>query len=274
MSIRIGFIGAGNMASSIITGLLANGYSADQIWASTRTAESAAGLKKRFGLHITQDNRELLRQVDVLVLSVKPQQLKSVCEAIQPDVNDNAPLVISVAAGVRSASLSQWLGKEDLALVRAMPNTPSAVGLGAAGLYATSHVSADQKEVAEAILRAVGLALWVECEDHIDAVAAVSGSGPAYIFLVMEAMQRAGEHLGLSADQARLLVEQTVLGAAHMAQESDQDVIDLRRAVTSPGGTTQQAIAVFEQGGLRKLFQAALEAANQRARQMSDELRG
>ena len=180
-------------------------------------------------------------------------------------------LVVSIAAGISQDSLAEWLGN-DMAIVRCMPNTPALVRTGATGLHANSRVNAEQKDLAENILRSVGIALWVDHESELDAVTAVSGSGPAYYFLLMEAMEQTALELGLSESTARLLIQQTALGAAKIALESHETPSELRQRVTSPGGTTQQAIKTFEEGGFSQLVSKALHAARDRSIEMSKEL--
>ena len=209
---------------------------------------------------------------DVVVLAVKPQVLKPVATALAEAVQKRRPLIISIAAGVRTPAIARWLGGE-VALVRAMPNTPALVASGATALYATAAVSPAQRALAESILRAVGLTLWLEDEAQMDAVTALSGSGPAYFFLVMEALEEAAVNgLELPRDIARLLTLQTAFGAAKMALESAEDMATLRARVTSPGGTTERAVEVLENGRLRALFAAALAAARQRSIEIAERL--
>jgi pyrroline-5-carboxylate reductase len=205
----------------------------------------------------------------VLVLAVKPQVLREVAKPLATAIQRYRPLVISVAAGVREPDLRRWLG-DQVAIVRSMPNTPALVKSGATALYANPHVSDQQQQLAESILRAVGLTIWVNDENLLDSVTALSGSGPAYFFLVMEALEQAGIKLGLSEEQARLLTLETAFGAAKMALESPQSPALLRNRVTSPGGTTECALKVLQEGQLETLFVNALEAACQRARELGD----
>ncbi|WP_243470187.1 pyrroline-5-carboxylate reductase, partial [Coxiella burnetii] len=220
------------------------------------------------GVHTTQDNRQGALNADVVVLAVKPHQIKMVCEELKDILSETKILVISLAVGVTTPLIEKWLGKASR-IVRAMPNTPSSVRAGATGLFANETVDKDQKNLAESIMRAVGLVIWVSSEDQIEKIAALSGSGPAYIFLIMEALQEAAEQLGLTKETAELLTEQTVFGAARMALETEQSVVQLRQFVTSPGGTTEQAIKVLESGNLRELFIKALTAAVNRAKELS-----
>lgn len=268
---RIAFIGAGNMASSIIGGLVAKGHPAADIIASDPYAESLTKLQQIAPVATTDDNNVALADADVVVLAVKPQVMKPILQALAASAQKHKPLLISIAAGIESESLNQWLGG-GMAIVRCMPNTPALVQAGATALYANDKVSAAQKAVADQIMTAVGIALWVEQESALDAVTAVSGSGPAYFFMVMEAMQAAGEQLGLDAEMARQLTLQTALGAAQMASSSDVDAAQLRRQVTSPGGTTLEAVKVFEQDGLRELFSKAMTACRDRSQTLAQEL--
>ncbi|HUH37582.1 MAG TPA: pyrroline-5-carboxylate reductase [Spongiibacteraceae bacterium] len=268
---RIAFIGAGNMAASIIGGLVAEGFSAQSIAAADPSAESLARIQGVAPVRIATDNHSAVADADVVVLAVKPQVMRTVAEALAPALQARKPLLISIAAGIEVASLARWLGP-DLPIVRCMPNTPALVQRGATALYANAAVSAAQRELADRILRAVGIALWVDDEAALDAVTAVSGSGPAYFFLVMEAIQASGEALGLSPEVARQLTLQTALGAAQMAIASDVDAGELRRRVTSPNGTTERAVASFEDAGLRDIFLRALTACRDRSRELAQEL--
>ena len=205
---------------------------------------------------------------DVVVLAVKPQVLKAVAEDLAATVREERPLVVSIAAGIPVATLRRWLGGT-IAIVRTMPNTPAMVQTGATALYAGAGVSDEQRNHAETLMRAVGLTLWLDNETDMDAVTALSGSGPAYFFLVIEAMVNAGQRLGLGTRTAQLLTLQTALGAARMAMESNDDPATLRARVTSPGGTTEQAVIALEQGGLVDLFERALQAARDRSVEIS-----
>jgi pyrroline-5-carboxylate reductase len=267
----IAFIGGGNMARSLIGGLVADGYPADRIWVSDPVKEVLADLAANFGVRIAESNLAAAAQADTLVLAVKPQVIKPVAEELAPALRGRQVLVISIAAGVREPDLNRWLGG-DLAIVRAMPNTPALVQTGATGLYANARVSAQQRDLAESLLRAVGVTQWVAEEPLLDAVTALSGSGPAYFFLLIELIEQAGVKLGLPPETARLLTLQTALGAAKMALESRESAAVLRQRVTSPGGTTERALATFEQGGLRELVEQALRAASDRAAELGDML--
>lgn len=265
---RIAFIGGGNMARSLIGGLIGGGADARSICVSDVDSDRLATLTEAFNVRAATHNGEATQGADLIILTVKPQVLKVVAQELAPAVQRRRPLVISVAAGVRVADLSAWLGGQ-VALVRAMPNTPALVRSGATALYATPQASEAQRAWAESVMRAAGVTVWLDDEALMDAVTALSGSGPAYFFLVMEAMEQAGVELGLERDTARLLTLQTALGAAKMALESADDPQTLRRRVTSPGGTTEQAIAVLEQADTRGIFARALQAANSRSRELA-----
>lgn len=265
---RLAFIGAGNMARAIIHGLLEGGYPANRIRAADPDPAQREALSRRCPVATHAGNAEALEGAEVVILAVKPQILAGVLAELAPKLAAQRPLIISIAAGVRSRSFNTWLGY-DAALVRAMPNTPALVGSGASALHATPVTSNAQRELAESILRAVGLTLWLDDEDLMDAVTAVSGSGPAYFFLFMEAMVQVGQELGLSAEQASLLTLQTAFGAAKLALESEEDAATLRHRVTSPGGTTERAIAQFLEGDLPGLVRRALTAARDRSRELA-----
>lgn len=265
----IAFIGAGNMARSLIGGLVADGMPPDHIWAADPSAEARQDLERRCGVRTTADNAEATRCADVLVIAVKPQAAREAVLALASAFRERRPLVISIAAGIREGALRSWLGK-DAAIVRTMPNTPALVGSGATALYANGAVDTAQKNLAESVLRAVGMTLWVDDEALLDAVTALSGSGPAYFFLVMEAMETAARHLGLPRETARLLTLQTALGAAKMALESSEPLSELRRRVTSPGGTTERAIRVLQTHRLEAVFDEALQAAHRRSQELAE----
>jgi len=267
---KIGFIGGGNMASSLISGLIASGHAPDLIWVADINLDALNELATHFGVNTT-DNNTLVSCVDVVVLAVKPQTIQSVTEAIAVVVDVQQPLIVSIAAGVSEQSLSHWLGN-NTAIVRCMPNTPALVLTGASALHANANVTAKQRDLAESIMRSVGIALWVDKESDLDAVTAVSGSGPAYYFLLMEAMEKVAQTMGLNEHIARLLVLQTALGAAKIALESSESPQQLRQRVTSPGGTTEQAIATFEQADFSGLVAKALLAARDRSVELSQSM--
>lgn len=266
---KLAFIGAGNMARSIIGGLVAQGYPAEAIAASDPNETALKALADDFGI-VTGDNHGVARAAEVVILAVKPQVMKSVAQDLRPALT-HKPLMLSIAAGIDCASLANWLG-EGQAIVRCMPNTPALVRAGASGLYANEHADQAQKAAAHVIMSAVGEALWLDDEAHLDAVTAVSGSGPAYFFMVMEAMIDAGVDLGLDRDTATTLTLQTALGAAQLARASDVAPAELRRRVMSPGGTTEAAIRVFEERALRDTFGSAMTACAERSTELAREL--
>ncbi len=268
-STTIGFIGAGNMATSLIRGLIAKGMAAENIWASDIDPDKLALLEKDCGIH-TGPSAEIATQAEVIVLAVKPRVMPRACQLLAEELAGRPVLLVSIAAGITAAHLQKWFGKA-AAIVRCMPNTPALVGMGASGLFANSQVNQQQKQLAEDVLSAVGFIAWVTEETEIDIVTAVSGSGPAYFFLFMEAMQDAAKEMGLSEQLARELIYHTAAGAAELAQQSNDDVASLRLNVTSPGGTTEQAILQFERGGLRKLVTQALKAARKRSTKLAEE---
>ena len=262
----IAFIGGGNMARSLIGGLLARGMPAAGIIVSEPQAQARDALARDFGIRTTADNNEAVRGAALVMLAVKPQVMRAVCENVRDAIGD--ALVVSIAAGVGCTQIDSWLGG-GRAIVRCMPNTPALLGAGASGLFANPNTSAAQRESAERVMRAAGIAVWIEDEALMDAVTAVSGSGPAYVFLLAEAMQAAGIAQGLPPDAARALVVQTVLGAGRMLAESDEPAAALRQRVTSPGGTTQAAIESFEADGLRDTVSRAISAATRRGVELS-----
>lgn len=267
-STRITFIGGGNMARSLIGGLIQKGLSVDKIKVSEPVEVLAEGLAKDFSVATFSDNTEAASDSNIWVFAVKPQVMKSVCQQLSPLAQANKPLIISIAAGITSQQLDTWLGG-NMPVVRIMPNTPALLGAGASGLFANPAVSPEQKQHAQDLMQATGITVWIENETLMDAVTAVSGSGPAYVFLLAEAMQAAGVAQGLSTDAARALTNQTLLGAARMLSETSEPADILRQRVTSPGGTTQAAIESFEAQGFRDIVGNAIEAATQRGRTLS-----
>lgn len=261
------FIGGGNMASCIIGGMIAKGFSADSIMVSEPGEESRKRLEKTYGIKTTADNQIAARQADLIVLAVKPQIMHGVATDLALSL-DHGPAIVSIAAGIPLSALENWLGNK-AAIVRAMPNTPAMVLSGATGLFANPQVDAEQKIIVEKIFAAIGFACWVETEAQIDAVIAVSGSGPAYFFRIMEIMQKVGQELGLPELIAQDLSLKTALGAARMATESGTSPTQLREQVTSPGGTTQAALQTFEQQNLEEVFRRAMNSALDRAEEMS-----
>jgi pyrroline-5-carboxylate reductase len=266
---RIAFIGGGNMARSLIAGLIADDYDPAGLRACDPDRDKRDGLAASFGITVSANAADVVPGAEVVVICVKPQVAAEVCRELATLLHSPRPLVISVMAGVREGTITNWLGGS-VPLVRAMPNTPVLVQSGAIGLHAGADANAEQRNLAEEVMRAGGLTHWVSTEAELDTVTALSGSGPAYFFLFMEALEAAAIAEGLDQEGARLLTIQTALGAARMAVESDESPRQLRQRVTSPGGTTERAIAAFEEGGLPALTLRAVAAARQRARQLSD----
>ena len=277
---KIGFVGAGNMAHSLIKGLLADNYPPECIWATNRNPQKRSMLQA-LGIHIFSDNRLLLCHVDVLVLAVKPQQLQAVCSEIAESVQEKRPLIVCIAAAVNLETLANYFQQaphphnklmNNLALVRAMPNTPASVRCGATGLWANPYCSPQQKELAAHLFRSTGIVVWAESEEEIDLITALSGTGPAYFFLLIEALQKAAVELGLAQTTAAQLSLRTALGAARMATETTDTINILKEKVTSPGGTTAAALACLSAGGFSTLIKNAVVAAQQRAKKMAEQL--
>lgn len=265
---KLVFVGAGNMASSIIGGLITKGYPAGLICAADPSEDQLVKLADSHGIQTSTDNDSAIADADAIILAVKPQIMEQVVRPLANNVQQNQPLIISIAAGITIDNLLDWLGPQ-LPVVRTMPNTPALVQTGATGLFANPQVDNDQRSIATTIFEAIGIARWFDSEQDMDRVVAISGSGPAYYFLVMEAMEQAGIKLGLTPEAARELTLQTALGAAKLALSSDVDPAELRRRVTSPGGTTQAAIERLQEGGLVELFAEALQAASDRSKELA-----
>ena len=269
--LKVGFVGAGNMASSIIGGLLEQGVPAENISASDPSVECLDRLATLGPIATSQDNREAVNGADVVILAVKPQVMTAVTGTIRDALSTQGAMAISIAAGITLQSLEQGLGSTT-AIVRCMPNTPALLRAGASALYANAATGSEQRHLAETILAAVGTVCWVPEESQLDAVTALSGSGPAYFFLFMEAMVAAGIRLGLDPETSRELAVQTGLGSARMAAVGDTSLEELRRRVTSPGGTTERAVESFEAAGLRAIVDAAMTAAAARSEELAREM--
>lgn len=264
----LALIGCGNMGRCLLRGLIADGYPAERLRASDPSAEQLRLLTSRCPVLTSVDNTQVVRDADVVVLAVKPQVMKTLATTLASAIGRQRPLVISIAAGISTVSLARWLGPE-LAIVRAMPNTPALLGCGATALFANEFAQPPQRELAESVLRAVGLTVWLDEESLMDVVTAVSGSGPAYFFLFMELVERSAIEMGLPYDLARRLTLQTAFGAAKMALEASVDTAALRDQVTSPGGTTAEAIHVLRAGGLGGIVDQALRAAHRRSQELA-----
>ena len=266
---KIAFIGGGNMARSLIGGMIATGISNQNISVSEPRADLRKTLNEDFGVNASEENAPVAKGADVVVLAVKPQILQEVVTPLGSLVAEARPLLISVAAGVTSSSIERWVGGGP-ALIRVMPNTPALIGAGISALYANSNVSGDQRALGERIMAAVGKTIWIKEETLMDAVTAVSGSGPAYFFYVMQAIHDAAVREGLDAQTARLLSLETALGAARLAVESTEDPGSLQTQVTSPGGTTEAAINVLNNSGVRDALQQAVSAARARGGELAE----
>ena len=265
---RILFVGGGNMASALIGGLLQQGFAKSDFAVMDVSAQARERIAVTHGVATAAAIADLMPS-DVVMLAVKPQQVRAVAQSIALHVGD--ALVISIAAGIRTAELTRWLGGHRR-LVRAMPNTPALIRAGMTGLYATSGATSADRQAAERILGGVGAVRWFEREDLLDAVTAVSGSGPAYAFYFIEAIEQAALELGLDAAAARLLTLETFVGAARLAAGSEHSPAVLRENVTSKGGTTQRALESMEAAGVKKHIMDAVKAAALRARELGDEL--
>ncbi len=263
------FIGGGNMAAAIIGGLVAKGWPSSALHAIDVLPEALTRLERQFGVRTSTDAAAAAPNADCIVLAVKPQQMREVAAALAPTLKGQ--LVISIAAGIRSSDLARWLGPA-AHIVRAMPNTPALVAAGISGLYATPGVSSAQREAAENILAAVGATFWVEHENALDAVTAVSGSGPAYVFYFIEALEQAARELGLPPEIARQSALATFVGAVKLAAAGEADPATLRARVTSKGGTTECAIRALDDAAVKEAFVRAVRAAADRAAEMGDDL--
>ena len=266
---NITFIGGGNMASAIIGGLLGKGYAADALRVIEIDAGARARLVQQYAVKTFEHIDAAAVAADCVVLAIKPQNMREVAIALRPHIKQQ--LVISIAAGIRGVDLARWLGGY-ARLVRAMPNTPALVGAGCTGFYAMPAVTNEDAKRAEGVLGAVGVTLRVEREEQLDAITAVSGSGPAYVFYFIEALQQAAVDLGLAPDAARRLALETFAGAVKLANKSDEDAAMLRARVTSKGGTTAAALASMQADGIKEAIVKAVKAADQRSRELGDEL--
>ncbi|MCD6039228.1 MAG: proC [Gammaproteobacteria bacterium] len=255
------------MGSSLLEGLLTKQYPSEKITITDVSVEKLNQIKKRFNVNTTTNNLDATEKSDIIIFAIKPQIFSKIALELSVSIQQKKPLVISIAAGITVSSIQNWLGGE-IPIIRSMPNTPALIGCGATALFANDYITQKQRHLAETILRAVGITLWLDEEKLIDAVTALSGSGPAYFFLIIEALQQAGERLGLSKEFSRLLTLQTAYGAARMALESEKSITELRKAVTSPGGTTEQGIKILEEANIREIMAKATLAAKKRAEEL------
>ena len=269
--LTIGFIGAGNMAQALIGGILARGVSPEKVIASDPSEDCRQKLAAQ-GVRVTQENSEVVTQSNIVICAVKPQLMRQILEPLATTLSgQQKPLIISIAAGVTCELIASWIG-EGVPLVRCMPNTPALLQTGASGLFATAEVSHEQRASSEALLSAVGVVVWLDNESQIDAVTALSGSGPAYFFLILEAMIAKAVAMGLDENSARLLAQQTALGAAKMTIDSEESIDLLRARVTSPNGTTHAAIRSFEANNLMAVVAEGMQAAHDRSIELVKEL--
>ncbi len=261
---RIAFIGCGNMAKSLIGGLVKDGHAPNSIIASSPSTDDLNSAEKIFNIVTTADNRDCIKDAAIIVLAVKPQILKQVIEEIAGYIQPQQ-LILSIAAAISEKNLQHWLGNKNQPIVRAMPNMAALINCSASLLYANHFVNEELKSSAESLMRAVGMVLWVENEITLDQITAISGSGPAYFFYFMELMAAKAEQYGLNAEAARLIVIQTCLGSARLALESSKNLKELRENVTSPGGITEEVLAVFKEQNFEKIFMDALEAGRKKS---------
>ena len=266
--VKISFIGGGNMAAALIGGLAGKLTAGGNVHVVDINKEALQRLQDQFGVQTSHQIDDALLHSDVIVLAVKPQQMRDVALQLRPHLRSQ--LVLSIAAGIRASDLSRWLGGHD-AIVRTMPNTPALVGKGVTGMAATAGVSADQRAQADAIMRAVGKTVWLDEEDSMNPVTAISGSGPAYVFYFIEAMQQAAREMGLSDAQGKELAIATFVGAAELAANAQEPVSVLRDRVTSKGGTTYAALTSMEQSGVKEAIICAVKAAAERGRELGEE---
>jgi pyrroline-5-carboxylate reductase len=268
MDINAAFVGGGNMGGALIRGLIARGLSPQRISVGEAVQTRRIQLADELGVLVTADNREAVVGADVVVLAVKPQDMATTTRQLAPVLAERKPLVLSIAAGIRVADISSWCGA-GIPIVRAMPNRPALNSAGASAIFAASELAEAHRKLAEDVLGAAGTTVWVGEESLLDVVTALSGSGPAYFFLLTELMTDAAVKLGLERDAALELAIQTLYGSGRMARESDGDLARLRAEVTSKGGTTEAALRSFEGANLRGIVAAALAAATERGREMA-----
>ncbi len=269
MTQSIAFIGVGNMARAIFSGMLANGYPAKKIIGTSRTPEKRDYYHEQYGITMLADNDMAVNQADVVVLCVKPAQMQAVIEDFSAQVRDDQ-LFISVAAGVELDSLAYWLGKS-VAIVRSMPNTPSQLGAGMTGLIANEYTTEGQKKQVSELFSSIGHSVWVEEEVHMHTVTSLSGSAPAYFFRFLEAMIKNGKEQGLDEKTSRALASHAMLGAARMVIELDEPIAQLRNNITSPKGTTEQALLSFEASNIDKIVADAMTACVNRSKEMAND---
>jgi pyrroline-5-carboxylate reductase len=275
---KIGFLGGGNIAKSLIAGLIKDGTDPTTLLVADRHPEKLADLSAHYGVHIFNNLLDVTERANILILAVKPINFESLCRDIRPTLHQlststnhhSRPLIISLATGIKILDMSTWLGAK-LPIIRAMPNTPSMLQAGATALFANEETSSSEREMAEKIMRSVGVTAWLPKEEDIESIIAIAGSAPAYYFRIMELIQEIGEEMGIAPDVAKLFITQTLFGSGKMALESPRSLADLRAQVTSKGGTTQAALQALEGGGLKALLHKALHAAKHRGIEIGEE---
>lgn len=274
MTHHITFIGGGNMATSLITGLIDSGYDKNYIAVADPNEDKRERFRTKLNIKIFDSNAKAIENTEVIILAVKPQDMKNVISDLKSAISKYAthpPLIISIAAGVQTKHIQKWFGGHPMAIVRSMPNTAALLRAGVTALYANGKVSDAQRNLAESILRAVGTVVWVDHEHDMDTITALSGSGPAYFFLIMDALTQSAESLGLTSSTAKLLTLQTALGAARMALESDISIDALIHRVASKGGATEKGLEALEKGEIRTVLHNALQKARSRAVEISEQ---
>ncbi|RUO78169.1 pyrroline-5-carboxylate reductase [Idiomarina tyrosinivorans] len=267
---NIAFIGAGNMTQSIVGGMCQSGYPAKQIWVSNPSSAKLEKLESAHGLNTSNDNHHVAKQADVIVLAVKPQLMADVCSDLAANVDLSGKLIITIAAGIRIPKYHQYLNDDQLTVIRVMPNTPSLVGEGVSGIVSDERAQASDKDYVTDVFNGVGETIWVADEDELDILGAVAGSGPAYFFEFMASLKKAAVELGFDSEKARLMVQQTCLGAAKMAQHSDLSLEELRKQVTSKGGSTAKGVEVYQQADIDNISSDAVKAAVKRNQEMAE----
>jgi pyrroline-5-carboxylate reductase len=265
---RIGFVGGGNMARALIGGLIGRGTAASQLSVGEPAPEAREGLARDFKVRVSADNRAAIDGCDLVIVAVKPQEAGAVLKALAAQLQEARTVLVSVAAGIQIASLSAWVGAE-VPVIRTMPNRPALIGAGVTGMFAAAAVTMEQRRLAEQTLQAAGQTVWLVRESDLDIVTALSGSGPAYFFLLAELMMQAAVAQGLAPEAARLLAVGTLQGAGALARLSDGDLARLRAEVTSKGGTTEAALSAFTAADLRGIVERAMQAATQRSRELA-----
>ncbi|GAB3487810.1 pyrroline-5-carboxylate reductase [Marinomonas epiphytica] len=267
MSVKVAFIGVGNMATAIFSGMIAGGFPAEYIIGTSRTEEKRAALEAQYGIRMLDNNQQAVSEADVVVLCVKPAQMQDVIAGFAEQVHVKQ-LFISVAAGVELNALQHWLNKK-VAIVRSMPNTPSQLGAGITGLIANSLLSDEQREWTSSLFSSIGESVWVETEEQMHTVTSLSGSSPAYFFRFLESMIANGVEQGMSEQNSRKLATQAMLGAARMVTELDEPITQLRKKITSPNGTTEQAVLSLEASGIDTIVGTAMTACANRSKEMA-----